>query len=233
MKHIILFCHLIISLGLLLQGCAYGPHIVEVPLMRGKNDAKINVGLSFPTLALPAISLSATYAPTDHFAIQGQGEYMFNNYYHAQLAFGYYHKFANNTVLENYYGAEIGNGTGWRKVHVDENFLSGTYTIGFTQINYGKIGLKANGEVGGGLKIGYQYGEFFDHYYYHDKISTSAYSGNFYYHGLVLEPTIFYRFGWEHFKIGFQLSGCYAPSLVKYKLPYAKFSGGISFSYQY
>ncbi|MDD3405619.1 MAG: hypothetical protein PHH23_05090 [Paludibacteraceae bacterium] len=169
-------------------------------------------------------------------AIQAQGEYLlkndylpFWNIYHAQLAVGYYNKFSNNTVVENYYGGEIGN-IGTSKTVGD---LIGNYAIGFTQINYGKIGLKAHGEVGGGLKIGYQYGEFSDVNYYADQKQKYGYKETLYYHGLVLEPTIFYRFGWEHFRIGLQLSGCYAPSFVKYKLLYNPITGGISFTYRF
>lgn len=227
MKKIILYCCFVISFGLLLQGCAYGPHIVDIPLMSKKHDAQISVGISSP--ALPAISISAAYAPIDNFAIQVQGEYLFYDQYHTQLALGYFQKFTNNTVLENYYGAELGN-LNYSTNTRETNSLIGNYTIAFTQINYGKIKLKAHGEVGGGLKIGYQYGEFLDQNYFSEYGSPV---NKIYYHGIVLEPTIFYRFGWEHLRIGLQLSGCYAPSFGEYYLPYSKINGGLSFIYKF
>jgi hypothetical protein len=234
-KKVILYINLAIGC-IILQGCAYckqyGPHMVNVPLMTGKNDIQLSVGASFPSR--PALSLSAAYAPTDHFAMQVQGEYMFNNQYHTQLALGYYNKFANNTVIENYYGAEIGSMRDFPYYFATKDY-KGNYAIGFTQINYGKIGLKAYGEVGGGLKIGYLYGEFAVPFY-------DATPQIIPYHNLVLEPTIFYRFGWEHFRIGLQVSGCYLPSLIKeYYLPlwgtsgikYNYLTGGISFTYRF
>lgn len=229
MKRIAFSWCVVFPIIILFQGCAYGPHLVQAPLMHEKNQAQISVGLSLPSL--PALSLAAAYAPTDHLAIQAQGEYLFPFFYHAQLALGYYKLFPNNTVLENYYGAEIGNVNGY--LDANPGHLSGTYTIGFAQINYGKIGLKAHGEIGCGLKIGYQYGDFIDDNYYTYSGAIRAAEKPFYYHGMVFEPTLFYRFGWEHFRIGLQIAGCYAPSFVEHQIPYIPLNAGISFNYTF
>ncbi|NCD00264.1 MAG: hypothetical protein EOL95_11270 [Bacteroidia bacterium] len=198
-----------------LSSCSImGPQADPIALLQGKNDAMVTAGLSAPGVSntILGAAVSATYAPTDHFALQAHAEFPFgsNRYqypFYTSLNMGYFTNLGSNVIIENFYGGGFGNISTYSDPEIF-CFGYGNVVRAYTQINCGRINLgRVHGEFGGGLKLGYV------GYYYSFEADLG---GNIQYtnrwsHGMLIEPTIFYRFGWEHWKIGLQITGSFSP----------------------
>jgi len=193
----LMFCGLI----LLSTSCAYKPQLTSIPLLEKKGDFQIDGTLSPVTISA---SLTASYAITDHFAVQVFGDASPWSYY-GQGAIGYYNHFGNGLILENYIGFGYGYSNDLFKdlpLSIDEN-----YRMGYTQVNFGK---RHNTnpfqfDYGAGIKIGYlQYNAIlhsnYEWIYLNQpvKIITTP-----------IEPNIFIRFGGKHLKFLLQANLCF------------------------
>jgi len=179
-------------------------------MMQQKGDALVSAGFSYPL----GVCVSGAYSPVNHFALQADAELSFysqkNGYYpfNTHLSLGYYHKFGQNWVLENYYGG------GYGRINTGESgephhFWYGSDANAFTQINFGAVNLKGHGEVGVAFKAAYHYYDLTGMYYTYDArtgdttIDYRPCVG----HSMVLTPVFFCRFGWEHIRLGLQVNG--------------------------
>ncbi|NCC99567.1 MAG: hypothetical protein EOL95_07700 [Bacteroidia bacterium] len=191
--------------------CSIPSSLVEVPMMQQKGDAMVSAGFSYPL----GVCVSGAYSPVNHLALQADAEFSFYTPtdvsvypFNTHLSLGYYHKFGQHWVLENYYGG----GYGQKNTHLTVEpypYRSGFNANAFTQINFGAVNLKGNGEVGIAFKAAY--------YYYDSPITyalfntnreiTGTYSCPTTGHSIVLTPVFFFRFGWEHIRLGLQVNG--------------------------
>lgn len=176
----------------LLSSCAfYQPSMVDIPLITGKNDVRVDVGGSIN----PSVYTTVSYGLTDKIALQAFAKVSDPDRYYVQGAFGLYKSLLNNRVVEWYSGV----GYGYSKAYNDANpgNLTGNYSQIFTQLNYGKTGCRfANMDFGVGLKAGYVGSNRLldDSYYY--QMHTSIIES----HNLLIEPQAFLRLGGKKLK---------------------------------
>ena len=203
---------------ILLTGCSsYYPQIVDVPLIKEKGDLRVDAGITY----VPSIHGTISYGLTDIIAIQAYSNIDVLGRYHLQGAVGLFKGFENKTVTEIYGGYGYGNSIMGQlfDVNVDNH-------LAFIQYNLGKTDQgKAHIDYGLGIKTGYLYSRIIDS----DLVTTVQDDG------LILEPTIFFRIGWE--KIKFDIKANYLwtnnKAIDEYSTIYYPFnlSMGVNFNF--
>ncbi|MDR2148192.1 MAG: hypothetical protein LBE91_17235 [Tannerella sp.] len=215
------------AIQILLTGCAaYYPQTVDVPLIQGKGDMRIDAGIFLlpkidntededdesGLVMLSGVHGTFTAGLTDHFAVQTYlSTDMFRVY--IQGALGLYNRFENNAVIEMYSGFGYGSGA-W----VSEDSGDTTpnhYSLVFTQLNWGRSNLgKRHIDYGLGLKGGYIFAN--------SSASTD---------GWLVEPTVFFRFGSNKVKFNTKINYMWTNTLVENKNLYfpVSVSFGVNF----
>jgi hypothetical protein len=188
---------------LLLNGCCvYQPQPTDIPLIRHKNDLRIDAGIS----SMPGIHSTLSYGLTKKIALQVFGSYGSDKARYFQVATGIYKAYENRKVLELYGGFGAGYGDAYRDAN--PGHLSGPYRLYFLQGNAGKYSNKSGHfEYGLGIKTGILHTNLTDHNYYNagtDSGPFSQYKEN----SLLLEPMVFLRVGGEKVKFSFKIGGC-------------------------
>jgi hypothetical protein len=180
----------IIVVILLFSSCAvYYPQTVDIPLIKKKDDIRIDAGYFMALGTKNEESRNGivgghgtfSYGVTNILAIQTyiNMDIMLRGYLHGAL--GLFKGFKNKTVMELYSGYGTGGGFG-----------SGYY-LAFTQFNIGKTGLgNSNIDYGLGLKGGYIHGIYYDE----DVGNQTHYQEK----GWIVEPSVFLRFGGKKVK---------------------------------
>ena len=200
--------HFFVAALILLNGCvAYYPQVVDIPLIKDKNDLRINAGLFVvpdingnfdnqvyenendmtESFGLLGMHITATGGVTDFLSVQGYASIDFAARFHLQAALGAYHAFENKMVMEIYGGCGYGNGYMNSLFTVRDNYL-----LPFSQFNIGKSGIgSANIDYGLGFKGGYLFCNFdnrFNQTVIHKK------------DGWIIEPSAFFRIGGKRAK---------------------------------
>ena len=196
--------HLIVVALMFLSSCvAYYPQVVDIPLITGKRDIRVDAGIFLAPnihgseanknagknddstvypLADAGVHASFSYGLTDILAIQAYFSFDAALRFHLQGALVAYHAFENKTVIEMYGGFGYGNGL--------INSLAGTrddYFLSFTQFNIGKVDQGSSHiDYGLGLKGGYIFCNF-DNIWRQETIHKQ--------NGWLIEPSVFFRFG--------------------------------------
>jgi len=176
---------------ILLSGCAaYYPQAVDIPLIKDKDDLRIDAGF----FSAPAINSEGATAGVHWTISYGITNMVAGQIYmsmdalmrpHIQFAPGLFKGFENNTVIELYSGYGYGVGS-WQSESGKND-----YHLAFAQFNIGKTGISnANIDFGLGLKGG--------HIFSNDYIDTSEDIHQK--SGLIIEPSVFIRFGGQRVK---------------------------------
>jgi len=208
--------------------------MVDIPLIKEKNDLRLDAGLE----GLASFHSTVSYGATKFIAIQLYGDFALdyilgaeegyqNQRFYIQGSTGLFHKIGEHSVIELYGGAGHG------EMDDKQHSLNGTYNVGFGQINYGRClflgrdnSRRAQMEYGIGLKIGNilsdnKLNKYEMTYYFNDK-------------GVLFEPILMIRFGGERFKTSLRLAGCkiwnYYSANSYYSMPYSFFNFGIGFN---
>ena len=227
MKHTITIKILPLCGMALITSCAYYPQLVDVPLIREKGDTRVDVGIA---IAPPIVRASVSHGLTKNIALQVAGDIGANDEYYAQSAVGFYKNKQNRNVMELYGGF----GYGYSKAGRMPKKVSGYYQTYFTQFNYGNInrGKNATTEYAFGLKTGYRDAKPTEiHYYDTGKYSINDFRVNI----IFLEPTLFFRTGWENLKFQMGLGLCwdFRINRPEYKYPRAGiFNLGLGINYR-
>ena len=190
--------------AILLNSCvAYYPQVVDIPLIKGKGDLRINAGIflapdfygNFDTQVFenkeevkvwPGVfgeHVTVSCGLTDILSIQGYTSVDFASRFHLQGALGAYHAFENKTVIEIYSGCGYGNG--YIATRDD-------YYLPFSQFNIGKTGIgESRIDYGLGLKGGYLFCNF-DNWAGQEIVHKKD--------GWIIEPSVFFRIGAKRVK---------------------------------
>lgn len=217
---------IILVILFLASSCAYYPHLTDVPLIRKKGDTRLEGGI---TLLAPTAHASVSYGLTENIAIQAAGIVGTDDHYYVQGAAGLFKNIQDRKVMELY----AGFGYGYSYVYKDANpgSLSGNHQVYFAQFNRGTI--KGNKEYGISLKSGYLHSKmtdrsYFDVYYLENKPIPVLNMNN-----IIIEPTIFTRFGWEKLKFQLGVSICWVFQLnhTDKKYPFSPINLGLGISY--
>lgn len=183
--------------------CVYNPQTTDIPLINGKNDLRIDAGISL----IPSVNATISYGLTNKMAIQAFGSIGSEDRSYFQVAPGIYKDFTNNNVMELYGGF----GTGHGDVFNDANpgHLVGNYQIYFVQYNFGKHNSNnTNTDYGFGIKTGYFHSNLTDKNYYDIYPENVPYTTDKE-NSILIEPTIFARFGGEKFKFSIKAGACW------------------------
>lgn len=169
----------------------YRPALVDMPLIKSKNDFRVDVGASI----LPSAYSTVSYGLTDKIAVQAFAKISGDGVYYIQAAMGLYKSLEDKRVLEWYNG--LGYGYGYAYNDVNPGDLTGNYHQIFTQLNYGKTGCRfANMDYGVGLKAGYLGADRLNNQNYYDPGLISVVEN----HSLLIEPQAFVRLGGKRLK---------------------------------
>jgi hypothetical protein len=187
---------------LLFSSCAYYPHLTSIPLIKEKGELKLEGGIS---VLPPLIRTSVSYGITNNLAFQVAGDIGGNNNYYVQSMLGFFRNIKKNNVIELYGGF----GYEYNTTYNDANsgHLSGNSQFYFLQFDYGRIKKKI--EYGVGLKSGYLHSKMTDNNFYECLVNQPYKSSLVKMNNIVIEPTVFLRFGWENFKIQTGIGGCW------------------------
>lgn len=207
------------------NGCVYYPQLNDIPLIKEKNDLRIDAGFSSMFSAYSTIS----YGLTDKIAVQVYGNYLHGYHFHGAL--GYYKNFKEKNVFEAYSGLGYGNGEAYKDAN--PGHLTGDYYLPFAQLNYGRVNCRfAHLDYGIGLKTGYMTSNFLDKNFYepNESLPYISYKDN----SILLEPTLFMRLGGYRLKFDIKIGSCYIYKLtnVDRNLPYSHLNFGIGLNYR-
>jgi len=200
-KHVI--CLMIVICGLT-TSCIYYPHLTSVPLIKEKGDTRIEGGVG---LVSQSLQVSFSQGATEKIAYQLAASMDPYGYYsgspglYAQGAIGTYKNIQSKNVMELYGGFAYGSSCAYNDANPGN--LHGNYQVYFAQFNYGDIEQrKANLEYGLGLKAGFLHSKMTDKVYFfsRDDYSTVGPYPVYRINGLLLEPTLFLRFGGKRLK---------------------------------
>ena len=146
---------------LLFNGCAvYYPQTTDIPLIKEKNELRVDGGISL----FPAINGTVSYGLTDKIAVQVSGNLMPGAAYYSKPLFQYLitgavglYKYnpTNNWTKELYVGFGNGYSTDYDYDHYHSGTLLGNYQIYYVQGNIGRRSIKHKFfEYAFGLKLG-------------------------------------------------------------------------------
>lgn len=259
MKHFRQIFLIFISV-LLLNGCAvYYPQTTDIPLIKEKNELKVDGGISLyytngETSLLPAINGTASYGLTDKIAVQISGNMMSGHAYYSNRlqylitgAIGLYkYNPTNDWTRELYVGLGNGYSTDYDYDSYHSGTLLGDYQIYYIQGNIGRKSVKnKHFEYAFGLKLGLINTHFFVEDVY---TFTSQRSGQKYNElGAFIEPVISIKLGGERLKFNIKPSFCYMRTIIKtndhymsqfntykdYEYPYSPYAIGFSLNYRF
>lgn len=220
----------VICFSALLSGCAVWPKTVDIPLIKEKNDLRIDAGVAL----IPAVNATVSYGLTDKIAVQTFGSIDVDGLHYLQGAVGLF-KDRGNTFITEWYG---GAGTGHANVFKGPGRLEGNYQLYFTQFNFGKLNAQfLNADYGFGLKTGYlrthlKDQNYFGNYSTEENFDTYSYpieTDNC----AAIEPTAFVRIGKGKLKFNVKMGGLllYQFSNKDKKIPVGHFNAGIGLNY--
>lgn len=216
---------IIVILIFFITGCAYYPHLTNIPLIEEKGELKLEGGIS---VLPPFIHTSVSYGLTKNIAIQIAGDIGSDSHYYLQGMVGLFKNFPKNSIIELYCGFGYGYSRTLR--NANHGSLFGNYQSYFLQFDYGKFNKKI--EYGLGLKSGYLYSKMTDNNFYNtfnENIFTLKINN------IIVEPTLFLRFGWEKLKIQTAIGACWLFQFTNTnkKLPYFPASFGLGITYNF
>jgi len=211
----------------LLSSCGfYKPTLVDIPLIRGKNDLRVDVGGSI----IPSVYTTISYGLTNRIAVQTFAKISEDGIFYVQGALGLYKSLADNRVVEWYNGVGYGYGDAYKDANPGN--LRGNYHQVFTQLNYGKTGCRfANMDFGVGLKAGYMGANSLnDNNYFQNGQSATVEN-----HSLLIEPQAFVRLGGKRLKFSAKLGYGMLFKLfdTDSNLPYDPLNLGIGLNYSF
>jgi len=156
----------LLSMALLSSCSMYHPRMVDIPLIKEKNELKIDGNLSASgTIVIPEsvdANVTVSYGVTNWMAAQAYVGYNFEKNYYMQGAVGAY-KPIDKFVVEGYLGAGFGHNYVVSKKDEGERRYYGNYNVFFGQLNLGWTDLTAvNIDLGVGLKGGMLFPDFID-----------------------------------------------------------------------
>lgn len=197
----------LIFCSLLMVSCAvYNPHAVDVPLIQGKGDLRVDAGasMSFPAM-VPSANITGSYGFTNFLSGQLHMDFNDEGCYYFQGAAGLYKPYGN-FVLEGYAGAGIGGRNFTREGTNYERLYNAYYQLYYGQLNMGYVNL-ANGhiDIGLGLKLGSLASDMtctFIGLEPGKEREPKYYKGN----NLLFEPQFVIRFGGPQVKFGIHLA---------------------------
>lgn len=182
--------------------CVYHPQSADIPLIKKKNDLRIDAGISL----VPTIHSTISYGLTNKIAVQAFGSTGGDDRKYFQLATGLYKAYENQMVMELYGGFGYGYGDAYKDSNPGN--LYGNYQIYFLQYNLGHYSIKPGHlEFGFGIKSGYFHSNLTDRNYYSWVSETGPYSTSKE-NSILLEPLAFFRVGGERLKFSFKAGGC-------------------------
>ena len=200
--------YIVLILPMALIGCvAYYPQAVDIPLIKEKGDLRIDGGFATPSFPF-YVHGTVSYGLTNVMATQVYGSLDFYGRYCIQGAVGFFKKFESENIIEFYGGYRHGN-----TFKFDVNFNN---HLAFAQFNIGKTNQgKLNMDYGLGLRSGYLRVNFEEYLFGGNNTPHSA-------NGLVIEPSVFFRFGNEEKKIGFKINYLYTKIVEEhYRWPFS------------
>ena len=184
--------------------CVYHPQTIDIPLIKNKNDLRIDGGISF----VPTVHATISYGLTNKIAIQAFGSTGSDYRKYFQIAPGIYKDFGNRRVMELYGGF----GSGYGNAYKDSNpgRMYGNYQLYFLQYNLGKYSTKSGHvDFGFGIRTGYFHSNLNEHNYYHDSPgSENEPFINYKENSILVEPLAFFRVGGEKVKFSLKVGGC-------------------------
>jgi hypothetical protein len=207
----------------------YEPHMVDIPLINKKKDARLDAGFS----ALMLWHATFSYGLTKNIATQTFVTWGESEKYYVHQAVGYFKDLGNRKVVELYGGFGYGYGDAYYDPNPGELF--GNYQLYFTQFNFGKIDCKiAHADIGFGIRTGYLHSKFTDRNYYGRYYPVTDYK-QIIDDCLTFEPNVFIRLGGERFKFSMKLGGCliYKFTNQDKMLPYHLLNLGLGFNYNF
>lgn len=226
-----------------IQSCVLYPSLCDIPLIERKDDAVITGGItstSPPPIYSPMANLfniganaSVAYGLTDHIAIQSHAyihtSMMLITAAFLQQSVGYYTKFGENILFENYYGTALGYGSEYTSDN--DNYIAGKYYNLYTQINIGKyFDEKQITCAGIGLKFTYLNGKFQentrDTKYEYERVYISR---DFNTQGFLYSPLLFVRIGQKQLSFNILAQYQYTPIKTVSSLP---INYGVSLQYR-
>ncbi len=226
---IVLIIHLI---TIILPSCILYPNIIDVPLIKEKNDLRIDAGASLAATAHATVS----YGLTKKIAVQGFSSIGVDKVHYLQGAVGYFKNMNNKFIMELYTG--FGSGYGDASKSSKPGDLVGNYHLGFAQIDFGKANTRiAHLDYGIAFKAGFLRTNLNDRNYY-DIYSTEENFDNYIYPKLIdnsflFQPTAFARIGGEKLKLGLNVSSVWIYKFTNRNkiLPVNNFNFGLSINY--
>jgi hypothetical protein len=191
------------SFLLLITGCCvYHPQTTDIPLIKGKNDLRIDAGISF----VPTVHSTISYGLTKKIAIQvfgSTGGYE-RKYFH--IAPGLYKVHENHIVMELYGGFGYGYGNAYKDANPGR--LYGNYQLYFLQYNIGKYSSKSGHfDFGIGIRSGYFHSNLTDRNYYVRGNEAGPFI-NYKANSILIESLAFFRVGGEKVKFSFKVGAC-------------------------
>ena len=246
---------LLIFISLLLfNGCAvYYPQTTDIPLIKEKNELRVDGGISL----FPAINGTVSYGLTDKIAVQVSGNLMPGAAYYSKPLFQYLitgavglYKYnpTNNWTKELYVGFGNGYSTDYDYDHYHSGTLLGNYQIYYVQGNIGRRGIKHKFfEYAFGLKLGLINTHFSveDVYAYSGQRTIQKYNEL----GAFIEPTISIKLGSDRLMFNIKPSFCYMKKIIStnfhysdqvrdyldygYNYPYFPFGIGFGLNYRW
>lgn len=215
------------------SGCSfYHPMMTDIPLIREKNELRIDGSISL----IPAVQTTVSYGLTDKIAIQGYGTVGADEKYYFQAAAGHFKNIGANKVLELYGGMGYGHGNAYNGSNAGD--LYGNYQLYFGQANFGAIsGASSKFEIGLGLKLGYMHSNLTDRNYYYGDYDWATEEGKIYRDNSILfEPVGFMRIGGERLqfslKIGAALMYTFTPPKRELPYNYINYAFGINYRFR-
>lgn len=110
----------------------------SAPLLEEKGDFSADIHVEIPSTIIPfEMEADASYAITDHIAIQGSGQYLDKDQNYEQLGAGYFMKIREKQVFEAYLTAGAGR-------QINRPNESGTSDTEYTKFSYQQYCIQAN-----------------------------------------------------------------------------------------
>lgn len=182
--------------------CVYYPQSTDIPLIKQKNDLRIDAGVSL----IPSINTSVSYGISNRFAIQAFGSVGTDRSKYFQLAPGMYKNFPNKFVTELYTGFGAGYGDAYRDAIPGR--LYGNFELYFLQLDFGRNDCRfLNMDYGFGIKSGCFHSKLTDRNY-HEFYSMNGPFDILDDYSMLIEPMAIVRFGWKNFKFNIKAEAC-------------------------
>ena len=220
---------LFVCLSAFLTGCAVWPKTVDIPLIKEKNDLRIDAGIAL----IPAANATVSYGLTDKIAVQTFGGIDVDGLHYFQGAAGLFKDRGNNFITEWYAGV----GTGISNVFKGPGRLKGDYQLYFMQFNIGKLsGRFLNSDYGFGLKAGYLRTHlkdkgYFGYYSTKENYPYPVQKDNC----MAIEPAAFIRFGKGKLRFNIKMGGLVFFQFTNRdkRIPAGFFNAGIGLDYYF